>query len=58
MLLPSLPGVHGRLSDLAKVAHKSYQLAMAVVLGYHMDAVVVDTKDTAYRCIDLLRARK
>lgn len=35
----SRPGVHGRMTQLAKVVESRYQLAMAVVLGRDIDSV-------------------
>ena len=38
-LIVPFPGVHGRMTQLAKVVESRYQLAMAVVLGRDIDSV-------------------
>ena len=40
-------GVHGRVTELARVAQRRYNLAMAVVMGRDLDAVICDTRATA-----------
>jgi chromosome segregation ATPase len=40
---------------VSQVPNKQYQLAVAVALGYNLDAIIVDTKKTAYACIDVLK---
>ena len=50
-------GVHGRVTDLAKVSERRYNLAMAVVMGRDLDAVICDTRATAQECIAWLRAQ-
>lgn len=37
-----LPGVHGRVTELARVSQRKYNLALTVLLGKEMDSVVVD----------------
>ncbi|KAK9820343.1 hypothetical protein WJX72_009251 [[Myrmecia] bisecta] len=49
------PGVYGRVTDLAKVAQRKYNLALAVVMGRDMDSVIVDSEKTAKECIQLLK---
>ena len=47
------PGVHGRLRDLVTPTQKKYELAMAMTLGRHADAVVVHHEKTAMECIEV-----
>jgi len=49
------PGVQGRLVDLCRPSQKRYNLAVTVAAGKDMDAIVVDTKQTAFDCIQHLR---
>ena len=51
-------GVRGRVTELARVSHARYNLALAVVLGRDLDGVVCDTKATAQECIAWLRANQ
>ena len=51
-------GVHGRVSELGRITQRRFQLAMAIALGRSLDAVVVDTKATGYKCIDYLKERR
>ena len=54
VLLPTLlTGVRGRVVDLCKPTQRKYELAVAVVLGRNMDAVVVDEEKTAIDCIEV-----
>lgn len=46
-------GVRGRVVDLCKPTQRKYELAVAVVLGRNMDAVVVDEEKTAIDCIEV-----
>ena len=52
------PGVHGKLADLCQPIQKKYALAVTVAGGKHMDAVVVETKQTAAECIKYLRDQR
>lgn len=52
------PGVSGRLIDLCQPTHKKYDQAMTVVLGRNLDAVVVDTEQTAIDCIQYMRQQR
>jgi hypothetical protein len=45
------------VTDLAKVSERRYNLAMAVVMGRDLDAVICDTRATAQECIAWLRAQ-
>merc|ERR1719491_686320 len=49
------PGVQGRLVDLCRPSQKRYNLAVTVAAGKDMDAIVVDTRQTAFDCIQHLR---
>ncbi|KAG0053365.1 Structural maintenance of chromosomes protein 1 [Gryganskiella cystojenkinii] len=52
------PGVYGRVTDLCKPTQRKYDAAIAVVLGRHLDAIVVDREKTAIECIQLLREQR
>lgn len=53
LLLILVTGVRGRVVDLCKPTQRKYELAVAVVLGRNMDAVVVDEEKTAIDCIEV-----
>lgn len=55
MLKRTYPGVRGRVHELCKPKQKKYEEAVSVVLGRHLDSVVVDTEATAKQCIEYLR---
>eukprot|EP00053_Salpingoeca_punica_P018841 m.187119 g.187119 ORF g.187119 m.187119 type:complete len:1238 (-) comp17517_c0_seq1:164-3877(-) len=57
-LKQSFPGVHGRLFDLCKLRDKKYDVAVTVIMGKNMDAVVVDNERTAIDCIQHLRSQR
>ncbi|KAG2428316.1 hypothetical protein HXX76_010464 [Chlamydomonas incerta] len=53
------PGaVYGKLVTLAKPANPRYQLALQVAMQRDLDAVVVDSAETAKACIQILRDEK
>ena len=52
------PGVRGRLVDLCRPSQQRYNLAVTVAGGKDMDAIVVDTKRTAFDCIKYLRDQR
>ncbi|KAF9116235.1 Structural maintenance of chromosomes protein 1 [Mortierella sp. AM989] len=52
------PGVHGRVTDLCKPTQRKYDAAISVILGRHLDAIVVDREKTAIDCIQLLREQR
>ncbi|KAK3837924.1 MAG: condensin complex subunit SMC1 [Linnemannia elongata] len=52
------PGVRGRVSDLCKPTQRKYDAAISVVLGRHLDAIIVDREKTAIECIQLLREQR
>lgn len=51
-------GVHGRLVDLCRPTQRKFNLAVTVAAGKDMDAIVVDTKQTAFECIKYLREQR
>lgn len=53
LLLILVTGVRGRVVDLCKPTQRKYELAVAVILGRNMDAVVVDEEKTAIDCIEV-----
>lgn len=56
--LNTIPGVHGRVVNLTKVTQDRFRLAITLLMGRHMDSVIVDTEETAKGCIaHLKRAR-
>ncbi|CAG7853227.1 Structural maintenance of chromosomes protein 1 AltName: Full=Chromosome segregation protein smc1; AltName: Full=Cohesin complex subunit psm1 [Serendipita indica DSM 11827] len=52
------PGVRGRLVDLCKPSARKYDLAVSVVLGRNIDAIVVDTEKTCIECIEYMRNQR
>ncbi|KAG9048939.1 Structural maintenance of chromosomes protein 1 [Serendipita sp. 407] len=52
------PGVRGRLVDLCKPNARKYDLAVSVVLGRNIDAIVVDTEKTAIESIEYMRSQR
>mmetsp|Transcript_2185 Transcript_2185/g.5451 ORF Transcript_2185/g.5451 Transcript_2185/m.5451 type:complete len:1077 (-) Transcript_2185:247-3477(-) len=52
------PGVYGRMTDLAEVTNRQYNLALSVLLGRHMDSVVVDSDKTARECVQYLKEHR
>ena len=51
-------GVKGSLSSLITPASRKYATAVSVVLGKHLDSIVVDTEKTAIECINYLRLQR
>ena len=49
----SRTGVRGRMVDLCKPTAKKYEIAISVVLGRNIDAIVVDEEKTAIDCIEV-----
>ena len=47
--------VYGRLSDLCKIPNRKHNLAVSLLLGRHMDSVVVGTRTQATTCVQYLR---
>ncbi|KAL9710106.1 Structural maintenance of chromosomes protein 1 [Leucoagaricus gongylophorus] len=52
------PGVRGRMVDLCKPTAKKYEIAISVVLGRNIDAIVVDEEKTAIDCIEYMRNQR
>ena len=52
------PGVRGRLLDLAKPKKAKYNVAVTVILGRNMDAVIVDTEKTALDAIRYMKENR
>ena len=46
-------GVRGRVVDLCKPTSRKYEMAVSVILGRNIDALVVDTEKTAIDCIEV-----
>lgn len=54
-LIRSHLGVRGRVVDLCKPTSRKYEIAVSVILGRNIDALVVDTEKTAIDCIEVGR---
>ncbi|KAF7332519.1 Structural maintenance of chromosomes protein [Mycena kentingensis (nom. inval.)] len=52
------PGVRGRVVDLCKPSQRKYETAVSVVLGWNIDAIVVDAEKTAIDCIEYMRTNR
>jgi structural maintenance of chromosome 1 len=52
------PGIHGKLIDLCEVPQAKYRNAVTVAMGKNLEAVVVDTTDTAMGCIRYLKEQR
>ncbi|KAJ7637228.1 hypothetical protein B0H17DRAFT_1107250, partial [Mycena rosella] len=52
------PGVRGRVVDLCKPSQRKYETAVQVVLGWNIDAIVVDTEKIAIDCIEYMRNQR
>ena len=52
------PGVSGRLVDLCQPTGKKFENAMTVVLGRHLDSIIVDSEQTAIDCIQFMRKQR
>ena len=50
--------VYGIVTDLADPTSDRYKLAMSVAMGRDLDSVVVDTPETAMKCIQLVKERR
>ena len=51
----AIPGIHGRLGDLGAIDEK-YDVAISTACGA-LDHMVVDTMDTAVRCVEYLKKK-
>merc|ERR1719346_65789 len=49
------PGVYDRLINMSNPIHKKYNVAITKQLGRYMEAIVVDTEQTARQCIRYLK---
>ena len=49
------PGVFDRLINMSNPIHKKYNVAITKQLGRYMEAIVVDTEQTARQCIQYLK---
>jgi len=54
----AVPGVLGRVVDLCHPAQKRLHVAVNVALNKFLDALVVDTSETARRCVKFLKERR
>ncbi|XP_065826472.1 structural maintenance of chromosomes protein 1A-like [Oscarella lobularis] len=52
------PGVYGRMYELCKPRHERYKLALTKALISYMDAIVVDTDETAKTCVRHLKEQQ
>jgi structural maintenance of chromosome 1 len=52
------PGVSGRLVELCQPSGKKFENAMTIVLGRHLDSIVVDSEQTAIDCIQYMRKQR
>lgn len=50
--------MHGRLIDLCQPANRKFDVALSIVLGRNIDAVVVEHEKTAIECIRYMRAQR
>ena len=53
----SIKGIHGTVNELAKT-EPLYEVALSVLAGSRLNAVVVADDETAVRCIDYLKVNK
>eukprot|EP00127_Corallochytrium_limacisporum_P000801 Clim_evm87s25 gene=Clim_evmTU87s25 len=51
-------GVYGKVVNLCKPRHERYQLPLSVVMGRNADAVVVDTEETAIKCLKYIKQER
>ncbi|CAE7470690.1 SMC1 [Symbiodinium sp. CCMP2456] len=56
-LAEACPGVCGRVVDLCKPSQKRLHVAVNVALARYLDAVIVDSSDTAKACVRYLKER-
>ena len=54
----SVPGIFGTVSDIGKVKNSRYEAALASAAGNRLQAVVVDSDETAVKCISWLKANR
>jgi structural maintenance of chromosome 1 len=51
----SILGVSGRLQDLCSPVARKHDVAIRIVLGRNLNAVVVDSQKTAFECVEVPR---
>ncbi|RNF07927.1 putative structural maintenance of chromosome (SMC) family protein [Trypanosoma rangeli] len=56
--LRALYGIRGRLVDLCTIPNDKYRHAVTVALGRNLEAVVVDTTETAISCVRYLKEQR
>ncbi|XP_076628484.1 structural maintenance of chromosomes protein 1A isoform X2 [Colletes latitarsis] len=49
------PGVYDRMCNMCEPIHERYNVAITRVLGKYMEAIIVDTENTARQCIQYLK---
>ena len=54
----TVPGVYGRVCDLAKPTMRKYRVAMNVALGGYADAILTDSSQTCRKCVQFLKHKK
>jgi len=52
------PGVSGRLQDLCSPVARKHDVAIRIVLGRNLNAVVVDSQKTAFECVEYLKIQR
>lgn len=52
------PKVHGRLIDLCTPVNKKFEQAASIILGKHLESIVVDSEPVALECIRYLKEQK
>ena len=52
------PGVKGKVLDICKPAQRKFAIAVGIILGKNMEAIVVDTEKTAMECIEYMRSQR
>lgn len=58
ILKRAFPGVIGLLVDLVSPSDHQYSVALNVILGKHLDAIVVESSATAHQCIQYLKKQR
>eukprot|EP00930_Biecheleria_cincta_P061734 TRINITY_DN4729_c0_g1_i1.p1 TRINITY_DN4729_c0_g1~~TRINITY_DN4729_c0_g1_i1.p1 ORF type:complete len:1235 (-),score=374.74 TRINITY_DN4729_c0_g1_i1:275-3979(-) len=56
-LADACPGVHGRVVDLCQPSQKRLRVAVNVALAKFLDAIVVDSSESAKACVRYLKER-
>jgi structural maintenance of chromosome 1 len=52
------PKVHGRLIDLCTPINKKFEQAASIIMGKHLDSIVVDSEAVALECIRYLKDQR